>query len=444
MAPVDLFTRQEAAAFPGMPTDPAYYTWSVQGQLAAIDLSLMIIASVLVVARVYIRVFVLGVFRVDDYFMVAAMICSILAGGFFLHVVNLGMGKHIFALPPQNVTPLLMWIFIVSILIPLAVCFVKLSIAFFLLSLLQRTRYRFFMWGIVVFLVVFMLFTFFTLVFSCIPIQANWNFNLRPPPMGTGSARCLSTHTYRNIAFVNSITNIVTDIVLAFIPVPLIWTLQVNKRTKASLIFILTLGFFACTAGIIKTPLLFHFFDDFDSTGNRSWYYAWQLIEMNVGIIAATLPSLNPAFRWLLKTAQTIITNRSGTHRTGPSTYRRKSFSRHYIPQKDKPSSGDVSYKERIGVRSKSSKSSRDDDGVVELRPYNVTVSRDYAGAGYGVGSYGDGKSDRDSGRGSDASSDAILRVGEVDGAEGGMTTTPTNMGLRGIVRTTKVTIVTS
>ena len=112
---------------------------------------------------------------------------------------------------------------------------------------------------LVVFLVVFLLFTFFTLVLSCVPIAANWNFDLRPPPIGTGNARCLTTETYRNIAFVNSskfwiltiqsslltmiVTNIVTDIVLAVIPVPLIWTLQVNKRTKASLIFILTLGF---------------------------------------------------------------------------------------------------------------------------------------------------------------------------------------------------------
>lgn len=76
----------------------------------------------------------------------------------------------------------------------------------------------------------------------------------------------------------------------------------------------------------------------------------------------------------------------------------------------------------------------------VELKPYNVTVSRDYA---HGVNGYSDGKSDGDSGRGSDASSDAILRVGEVEGDAG--TQTPGGMsGLRGIVRTTKVTIVTS
>jgi len=112
---------------------------------------------------------------------------------------------------------------------------------------------------VAVFLVIFTLFTFFTLIFSCTPVQANWDFELRGPPIGKGSAKCLPIPIYKSIALFNSskgciplsmnpvtnstVTNIVTDVVLALIPIPLIWSLQVNKRTKASLIFILSLGF---------------------------------------------------------------------------------------------------------------------------------------------------------------------------------------------------------
>jgi len=81
----------------------------------------------------------------DDRFL----ICAIAGCSIFLYVVHLGMGKHIFAIPGENIIPLLMWIYIVSVLIPLAVGFVKLSIAFFLLTLLQRTRYRRFLWGVI-------------------------------------------------------------------------------------------------------------------------------------------------------------------------------------------------------------------------------------------------------------------------------------------------------
>jgi hypothetical protein len=37
--------------------------------------------------------------------------------------------------------------------------------------------------------------------------------------------------------------NIVTDIILAVLPVPLVWNLQLNQRTKATLTMILGLGF---------------------------------------------------------------------------------------------------------------------------------------------------------------------------------------------------------
>ncbi|KAF2267549.1 hypothetical protein CC78DRAFT_541507 [Lojkania enalia] len=405
---------------PGIPTDPNYFAFSIQKELSAITISLMTVALVAVIGRVYIRACVLHVFRLDDYFIVAAMACSVAACSIFLHVVTLGMGKHIFAIPPENIMPLLMWIFIVAVLIPLAVCFVKISIALFLLRLTQRTRYHKFLWGIVAFLVVFTLFTFFSLIFGCTPIAANWDFSMRPPPMGTGNAKCLSLTAYRNMALFNNITNILTDIVLALLPVPLIWTLQVNKRTKASLIFILGLGFFACAAAIIKTPLLWHFFDDMDSTGERSWYYAWQIIEMNVAILAATLPALKPAFRWLLETAKTLATGVSGNRTANSNGYKRQ-VSSGYLRQKE-----GVHYQCDSAAPS-SPRSDRRSKGkealemeIMGLGPYNVTVA-------------GDDKSVDGAGGASNASSDAILRAEE-----------RVPIDARRIVRTTKVTIVTS
>lgn len=71
---MDMAAMKRQAPPPNLPTDPAYYTWSVQGQLTAIDLSLMLIALTAVLGRCYIRIFVLRVFRLDDYFMVAAMV----------------------------------------------------------------------------------------------------------------------------------------------------------------------------------------------------------------------------------------------------------------------------------------------------------------------------------------------------------------------------------
>ncbi|KAF2744763.1 hypothetical protein M011DRAFT_407778 [Sporormia fimetaria CBS 119925] len=456
-----VFRRQGPS---GLPTDPEYYKWSIQRQLTSIDISLMVIALVAVLARMYIRVFVLRVFRLDDYFILAAMILSVVGCSIFLHVVQLGMGKRIFAIPPENLEPLLMWIFVVSVVIPMALCFVKLSIAFFLLSLTRGTRYGRVCWVIIGFLIAFMIFTFLTLILGCMPIQANWDFALRPPPMGTGKAKCMPYTTYRNIAFANSITNIVTDIVLAVMPVPLVWTLQVNKRTKASLILILGLGFFACAAGIVKTPLLFHFFDDFDSTGHRSWYYAWQMIEMNVAIIAATLPSLKPAFRWLLSTAKTIASGnrtRTAASRSAPLGYKRQLSSGYIVRHggHHQHGHGDSDDSNASGIRMSAFYAKTDpifsgaqhvavsaaprgfETSALEMTPmYNVQV----AGLAKEMGDTGSGV-----GRMENESFENVRRreEGELVGVgvaigTGGLGVTPLAVGERGIVRTTEVTVV--
>jgi hypothetical protein len=50
-----------------------------------------------------------------------------------------------------------------------------------------------------------------------------------------------------------TVVNIVTDTTLALLPVPLVWNLQLDMRTKATVTMILGLGFlYACTlAGVV-------------------------------------------------------------------------------------------------------------------------------------------------------------------------------------------------
>lgn len=43
-----------------------------------------------------------------------------------------------------------------------------------------------------------------TLVFQCFPVEAAWDSSLKPPPMGTGTARCYSMDVFRNLGLMNS------------------------------------------------------------------------------------------------------------------------------------------------------------------------------------------------------------------------------------------------
>jgi hypothetical protein len=139
---------------------------------------------------------------------------------------------------------------------------------------------------------------------------------------------------------------------------------------------------------------------------------------MNVGIIAASLPSLKPAFRWLLETAKSLTHGVSG-NRTAGSTYKRQSSSGYLRQREGSRSARDSSgahYSEQI-IGSKG-------PGAVEMelsdyKAYNVRVTSNE-------------KALEGSLRMDDRSTDTILRD-DVESVEG-----------KGIVRTTKVSVVTS
>jgi hypothetical protein len=106
--------------------------------------------------------------------------------------------------------------------------------------------------------------------------------------------------------------NIATDVAFALLPIPIIWKLSVNMRTKITLIFILSLGFMACVAAIVREVLLSTFFEQTD--GNfRNAYALWNYAELSVGVIAACLPALRPLFAFLLdKASSTFASGQPG------------------------------------------------------------------------------------------------------------------------------------
>lgn len=99
-----------------------------------------------------------------------------------------------------------------------------------------------------------------TLIFNCNPISGAWN------PAVRAKGYCYSQATFRNIGLFNTVVNVTTDVMYATIPIPLIWQLRANIRTRVSLVLILSLGYFACAAGIVKGVKQANFLSIKDST----------------------------------------------------------------------------------------------------------------------------------------------------------------------------------
>jgi hypothetical protein len=82
---------------------------------------------------------------------------------------------------------------------------------------------------------------------------------------------------------------------VATLPVRGIWALQIHKRQKIALVGILTIGWFVCVVSILRLNALI---DLSKHPDDRIYYSAatayWSAIEINLGIICASLPALKP------------------------------------------------------------------------------------------------------------------------------------------------------
>jgi len=263
-----------------------------------------------VLARMFVRSVMLKTVGADDWLICAATLCGVGVLICFIGETNHGVGMHTFSITPDEFVKMLHWQFFHSLIVTLGISLVKISVACFLLRLVPGKAYRWFLYGMMIFLTAFTLSSEGTLLFSCVPIRASWDHFSEP------NAKCFSNKVFTAIGLFNSVINIITDVLFASLPIPVVWNLQVNLRTKLSLLAILSLGYFACAASIVKTVIQARVLSNPDSTRN-DFYFIWNSIELYLGILAASLPSLRPLFRSILENTRSLVTRRPGVDSSG-------------------------------------------------------------------------------------------------------------------------------
>ncbi|KAL6704698.1 hypothetical protein ACN47E_007980 [Coniothyrium glycines] len=300
---------------PGMPPTltPEQIAFNNAPQILSITGTFFALAATVVLMRCYVRIAMLKVFGADDYVMLVAMVlCAATFTCFKLRCDN-GLGRHtmVAMMDPIKYMTFSKIQYAQALIVMIGVSSVKVSIALQLLRLSVQGAYTRILYGSLGFIVLMTLACAGTLIFQCLPVEAAWDISLRPPPFGNGTAKCYSLDVFRNLGLMNSAFNIITDVLFASLPVPLIWQLQLNRRTKISLIAVLSLGWFASAAAIVKAVKQWNVLTELDWTVSDS-FNVWNFIEFTIGIIAGSIPSLKPLFNWFLDTTR-AFTSRNRT-----------------------------------------------------------------------------------------------------------------------------------
>jgi hypothetical protein len=124
---------------------------------------------------------------------------------------------------------------------------VRFSLLCFYYRLIDHISIRKYIWVLHTFVaisVAFLIAYVFALVFSCTPIDAYWTF---PPKPGS---KCIDVGAFLVSA---SIINTILELVTAILPIPVVLTLQMEKKQRWSVISLLSLGFLVVIIGCIRT-----------------------------------------------------------------------------------------------------------------------------------------------------------------------------------------------
>ncbi|KAL6718209.1 hypothetical protein ACLMJK_004297 [Lecanora helva] len=122
-------------------------------------------------------------------------------------------------------------------------------------------------------------------IMQCQPVHAAWD----------QQGNCMSRSALEGVILAQAIISVVSDFSFAAFPILILWRVQIDFRTKIGLWLLMCLGFITGACCLVRTVLNCESIP-LDATYNGIVNWMWRLIEVQVGIIAACIPTLRPLY----------------------------------------------------------------------------------------------------------------------------------------------------
>ncbi|KAK2060845.1 integral membrane protein [Colletotrichum caudatum] len=240
-------------------------------------------------------------FGLDDYLIGISLGLAIIFFGLSVKLCELGVGVHLWQVKRADFSPgFLLHTFIAILVYSLSVTTAKLSLLFLYLRLSPERWFRIVTMAFISFATTYALIYLLLIIFSCRPIQASWDLSAR------AGAICVDKGV---IYLALSGTNIAMDIVCLVLPLKIIIPLQMARRQKLSLILLFATGGLVCICAIRRTTILPLLLKSKDFTFDLQKQLNWASVEVNAGVICASIPALKPFF---VRYMPVFVTSRMG------------------------------------------------------------------------------------------------------------------------------------
>lgn len=245
------------------------------------------VSTTAVALRFYTRSCILKQLGADDYLIFVAWVFALATGISQSMNTRDGLGKHVWDLGgPTEVKNYLKGFYVSITLYNTGLLFVKLAFLtqYYRVFSLKNMRMTFI--AAMIIIGCWSLSQIIVGIFICDPVDGFWE---KSP-----DSKCIPNYPQW---YINAAGNIITDIVIFVLPLPVLRHLHMPRAQRLVLIGIFSLGFFTCAISVIRVKFLKQGGDfSYENVEGSSW----STTELCSGVTCACLPTLRPLIsKWV-------------------------------------------------------------------------------------------------------------------------------------------------
>ncbi|TIA30875.1 hypothetical protein D6C79_09565 [Aureobasidium pullulans] len=260
---------------------------TLEGQcliLFAVTMFFCILCFIMITLRCFTRMSIRG-FGSDDWLMLLGTVFGIMTFITVLCGCKTGLGQHDYDLSGDDYSKIKRALMTFQVLYCASLIFIKSSICVALIRLVVTRRLLYTLYAILALSASYGFIAMMTVLLQCRPLRATWE-----PSAGTCSNQGIIVH----ISYFVTACSIATDLACAVMPFVILWKLQMRRRLKFTVAAMLSLGFLASAATIVRIKYLDSYFATEDLAFKVSNVVLWSIIETGIAIIVGSIPSLKP------------------------------------------------------------------------------------------------------------------------------------------------------
>ncbi|KAA8900308.1 hypothetical protein FN846DRAFT_909288 [Sphaerosporella brunnea] len=263
------------------------------------ELIMLAVTLVIVGLRLFTRLYILGAIHSDDWWILMASGALVSLTAVHGVGVRYGIGKHIYDISTDSSNIALTMSYIGQILYVTSLGCVKISLLLFLQRIFPTKVMRRLLRGLLIFVLCFGITNVFLFAFQC--DTPEYYFTKIKGDAQTNGGVCLAPQV---VYYPMAAINILTDVVIWLLPVPMIIKSRLSRKEKLGLLWVFVIGGVAVGASIVRPVNLRDIMEDGDPTWNMVNVSVWAMIEISVSILCTSIPVIKPL---VLKVAPRLL-----------------------------------------------------------------------------------------------------------------------------------------